>query len=84
MHVCCAADADDLSIHITPSKPQPQANQPFSLTCSVIKATGLSGTPTIEWYDAMGNLLSPAGSNLPSKNNIVKLFTLTHYTINII
>ena len=60
-----AADEGDLSISITPSQNQPQAKQPFSLTCNVVKAEGLTGTPTVEWYDSMGNLLT---SNLPSKN----------------
>ena len=55
--VCYVADPDELSINITPSQTQPHINQSFSLTCTVVKATGLSGTPTIEWYDAVGNLL---------------------------
>ena len=70
MIACSAADPDDLSVNITPSETQAQANQPFFLTCTVVKATGLSGTPTVEWYDALGNLLTPAGSNLPSNETI--------------
>ena len=50
-----------ISALVTTSPTSPQEGKNFTLTCVVRKSPHLQSTPTVDWYDAMGNRIVTDG-----------------------
>ena len=61
-HLMVSVNPDSaLSLSVTSSAIPPREGSGFSLTCMAQKSPYLQSTPTIDWYDSMGNRIVTDG-----------------------